>query len=119
MNLLDPILGQARDKGRGLAGDAVAGLLVIGLTGAGVGFLIAALFWMLARAVGHPAAAAIVGFALITLAAGIARLRQAQRMRRREIAAALSQGAARDPLPALVFDLAYRAGQQFLARRRR
>lgn len=121
MNLLSPILGPAREAGRGLALDLATGVLVVGLAAVGVGFLIAAAFWILARAIGHPAAAALVGLGLIVLAAAIAQVRQSQRRRRQEVtrAVAAAQEAVRDPLPSLAFDLAYMAGRQFLAKRRR
>ncbi len=121
MNLLTSILGPARETGRGLALDLAAGAVVIGLALTGAGFLIAAAFWTLARAVGHPAAAAIVGLSLIAVAAIIAQVRQAQRRRRQEVlrAIAAAQEAVRDPLPSLMFDLAYMAGRQFLNKRRR
>jgi hypothetical protein len=120
VTLLNLILGPARETGRGLALDVAVGAVAVGLAVTGGGFLIAAVFWMLARSVGHPAAAAIVGSGLIALAAAIEQVRQAQRRRRQEVmrAVAAVQATARDPLPSLVFDLAYLAGRQFLHRRR-
>lgn len=124
--LLQSVLAPARETGRGLAQDVMVGAAAFGLAMTGAGFVIAAVFWLLAAAVGHPAAAAIMGVVLIGLAAVMVLVRQARRQERqrrlREAAvaqAAAAQAAVRDPLPALVFDLAFMAGRQFLARRRR
>jgi len=134
--LLQSVLAPARETGREMALDVMVGAAAFGLAMTGAGFLIAAAFWLLVAAVGHPAAAAIVGVILIGLAAVIVLVRQTRRLDRqrrlREAAvvqaavaqaaaaqAAAAQAAARDPLPSLVFDLAFMAGRQFLARRRR
>ena len=122
--LLQSVLLPARETGRGVALDLIVGVVALVMAMAGGGFLTAAGFWLLAAEVGHPAAAAIIGAGLIALAAIIALVRQSQRRERqrrlREIAAAqaAAQAAARDPLPSLVFDLAYLASRQFLSKRR-
>jgi len=118
--LLQQFSAPARDFGRVLALDVAAGALAIGLGMTGGGFLIAAGFALLSRLIGPTAAAAMFGIGLLGLAAAVLLIRNAQRQRhqRRLRMEKAMQQAARDPLPSLVFDLAFMAGRQIFAKRR-
>ena len=118
---LHPLTSRARDFGREVAIDmaAAAVAFVIGATGGG--FLIAAGYALLAQAVGSTLAAALIGAGLLFLAWLVYLVRQTQRIRHQKQMDDLraAQQAASDPLPSLVFDLAFMAGRQILAKRRR
>lgn len=118
-HLLHPISAPVRDFGRELSRDLGADALGLGLAIVGFGFGIAAGYIGLSRVSGNLWAAVLMGGGLLVAAALVLVIRRSQRLAHaRDVERArAAQAAASDPLPALVFDLAYLAGRQIFARR--
>ncbi len=118
---LEHLLHPVRDLGRELGRDLAAVALGLGLALVGGGFVIAAGYIALSRLTGNLWAALLMGAGLLVAAALVLAIRQSRRAAHARAIerARAAQANARDPLPSLVFDLAYLAASQIFARRPR